>query len=438
MEPLNEKRTPIRDILASREVPKKIETPRKAALEPRRVVEFAAQKTETTFFNAFRKLRFGIFNGFVWKITAGVIALVVVGGIAVGVFSSVIVTIAERTEAAHIDTLVAVGNGTDIAHELVVVEDAVLKGGKSSGVEDVANRATGRIVVYNAYGASVQQLVRRTRFAAPDGKIFRLKETAFVPGAATVNGTLEAGALEVDVIADQPGDAYNIELTDFTIPGFKGSAKYDKFYARSKTPMSGGFIGRAAVVRDEDVAVASQSLEQVLKNKLDAAFAAKIKEGFIVPDGALRYDIVVKSIEPAVGARGDSFEVRLAGTLAGFSVKRADVEHALAIKYGKVADGVSPEMKDFDELTVRADKLDFEKKTMALAVKGDARFVWPAPIDDLKKELIAAAGASGRNAVFESYPQIRQASISYHPPWWRFFPGREGKIIIQESASPSD
>ena len=434
MEPLNEKRIPIHDILAAREVPtrvvsKKIEAP---------IILSKPRAAWLNFFGARRRFRFNVFNGFGWKIALGAIVLVVAGGIAVGVFSSVTVTIAERTESAHIDTLIAAGKGADVALEFVSVDGTAGASGKSSGVEDVASRAAGRIVIYNAYGIDSQQLVRRTRFSAPDGKVFRLKETVTVPGATMVNGKLEASSLEVDVVADQPGDAYNIDLADFTIPGFKGSAKYEKFYARSKTPMTGGFIGRAAVVRDEDVAAVRQSLERELRNKLDTAFAAKLALGFVVPDGAFRYDIAVTSVEPPSGARGDSFEVRLTGMLAGLSVKRADVEQVLALKYGKAADGVSPEIEDFDGLALKTDKPDFEKKTMVFTAKGDANFVWAAPVDDLKKELVAAAGASGRTAVFAAYPQIRRASVSYHPSWWRIFPKQEGRIIVQESAHPAE
>mgnify|MGYP001571265344 CR=1 FL=1 len=192
-------------------------------------------------------------------------------------------------------------------------------------------------------------------------------------------------------------------------------------------------MGHSAVVREEDVLTARQALEKELRGKLDAVLFSRLPDGFVVPDGAVQYSIAVEAVEPAVGSRGDSFDVRMAGTVRALAVKQTDIERVLAAKYGKSAEGTAPAIRNFTELTLRAKNPDFEKHTMTIAAAGEANFVWSVPTDDLRRGLAAASGAAERSAIFRSYPQIRQAAVSYRPSWWKIFPRSEGKIIIQES-----
>ena len=76
-------------------------------------------------------------------------------------------------------------------------------------------RATGVIVVYNAYSAAPQRLIKNTRFATEDGKIFRAKDSIVVPGTTIENGKIIPGSVEAIVVADEPGEAYNFQTPEF-------------------------------------------------------------------------------------------------------------------------------------------------------------------------------------------------------------------------------
>ena len=63
--------------------------------------------------------------------------------------------------------------------------------------------------------------------------------------------------------ADEPGPGYNIDLTDFSIPGFKEAGLDKKFadiYAVSTGAMTGGFIGTKKVLSDDQIQKAQVSL----------------------------------------------------------------------------------------------------------------------------------------------------------------------------------
>ena len=84
-----------------------------------------------------------------------------------------------------------------------------------------------------------------------------------IPGTKVENGKTVPGSKEVDVVADKAGAEYNIGLTDFTIPGFKGSPKFETVFARSKTEMTGGYVGNSQIVTKNavDIAVAELVVE---------------------------------------------------------------------------------------------------------------------------------------------------------------------------------
>ncbi len=175
---------------------------------------------------------------------------------------------------------------TGLTYQLVTLERTLGEVVEATGEADVERRASGTIVISNNYSTSVQRLIKNTRFEAPDGKIYRINESIDVPGQKTVNGALVPGESEVVVYADSPGEGYNRGLTDFTIPGFKGDPRYTKFTARSKTPMSGGFIGRERVVSEGELAAARGRLHEQLKRELEVAARAQMPAGFVLFDDA--------------------------------------------------------------------------------------------------------------------------------------------------------
>src|SRR3989344_1560274 len=80
----------------------------------------------------------------------------------------------------------------------------------ATGKSKVSQKASGKIRIVNAYSSEKQTLVATTRFAAPDGKIFRLDNQILVPGAQIKDGKIIPSSVESSIPADQPGAGYNI------------------------------------------------------------------------------------------------------------------------------------------------------------------------------------------------------------------------------------
>lgn len=153
----------------------------------------------------------------------------------------------------------------------------------------VEKKASGLIRVFNNYSTEPQRLIEGTRFEAVGGKIFKIPEgvSVVVPGKS---GEIP-GSADVLVYAAEPGPEYNIDLTDFSIPGFIEAGLTDKYsgmYALSVNKMSGGEIGVEKILTEEQEQLALVELNALLLEKLENRIRAeKTNQFFLVEDASL-------------------------------------------------------------------------------------------------------------------------------------------------------
>lgn len=175
---------------------------------------------------------------------------------------------------------ISVGNNS-LPAELFTLQKNMVQLFPASGSKNVSQKATGRITVYNAYSSQPQTLVATTRFVTPDGKIFRLIDQLLIPGATVKDGKIIPSSVEADVTADKAGSDYNVgPVSHLSIPGFKGTPKYDGFYGALLSGTKGGFAGMKAVPTTQDTATAKVKATEVLTNALKNNFSASAPDGF--------------------------------------------------------------------------------------------------------------------------------------------------------------
>ncbi|MGC8776088.1 MAG: hypothetical protein ACP5QN_02140, partial [Minisyncoccia bacterium] len=93
--------------------------------------------------------------------------------------------------------------------ELFINKQNLTEPFKATGQKNVSEKAQGEITIYNAYSSEPQVLVATTRFEAPNGLIYRLKDRIIVPGAQIKDGKIIPSSITALVEADQPGEKYN-------------------------------------------------------------------------------------------------------------------------------------------------------------------------------------------------------------------------------------
>jgi hypothetical protein len=173
--------------------------------------------------------------------------------------------------------------------EVMTVQKDLSKNLDTDGTEYVERKAIGKAIIYNNYSASSQRLINNTRLETKDGLVYRIRQSVNVPGIQTVKGVKVPGSVEVEIIADMPGDKYNMKVTDlkgdFNIPGFQGDPRYDSFYGRLSADATGGFVGNVKKVSDANIQAGRADLQNSLKDELiKEAYATKTDNYILFKD----------------------------------------------------------------------------------------------------------------------------------------------------------
>lgn len=298
---------------------------------------------------------------------------------------------------------------------------------EASGKKDVAIKATGTVLLYNNFSTAPQQLIAGTRLEDPNGLIFKLQSPVTIPGKKTVSGKSVPGSVEVKVIASEAGEKYNINLTDFTIPGFKGTAKFNGFYGRSKTNMTGGMFGTVAVVDTKVLEDARATLRSTLTQKAIEKVKAELPEGFVFPKGS--FTTTFTSFEPINGEEGKA-SVKEEVTIEAFVFKQENLLEVLAKELNVTLVADQKPLPDFSSLSVSSVSTDATKALFVFS--GAVRSTYFLDHQGLKN-MIAGKSKKEVPKILAGIPIIEKAQLVVSPFWFRKVTSNLDKIFIQEN-----
>ncbi|OHA92121.1 MAG: hypothetical protein A3J09_01335 [Candidatus Zambryskibacteria bacterium RIFCSPLOWO2_02_FULL_51_21] len=299
----------------------------------------------------------------------------------------------------------------------------------AGGEQDVSRKASGVIIVYND-SAEAQRLVVNTRFESSAGKIYRIDKPITVPAKKTVSGSAQPGSVEATVYADQAGEAYNSAPTDFTVPGLKGTPRFESVYARSKTPIAAGFIGKEKVVKSEDLVVAKSSLQASLKEELYTEAEAEVPEDFVLFRSLSTFDF---EDLPQTAGSGASVVLNMRGHFYGVMFKRSDLASFLAVKKLGIGPAEPVGITDYSPLNISFASAVPEdllsSSDISFKITGAAQVVWLTDEVALKADL-AGHNKSEVQGILNNYPTIAAANITVRPFWKSSLPDKPDKIKV--------
>jgi len=289
-------------------------------------------------------------------------------------------------------------------------------------------KAEGTVVIFNKSSKDPQVLITSTRLESPDGKIYRIPSTVIIPGLKVENGKQIPGSKEVSVIADKAGTEYNIGLTDFTIPGFKGSPKFETVFARSKTDMSGGYVGNSQIVTKNAVEAAAAELISEANKNLKNIISKKLPAGSVLLPGSEEYFILSTEVNPKIGSplpAGQKFEIKLNAEARGAMIKEADLAKAVAKNDLDPASlgGGDFRILNLGELDLKLSGYKYEGETMRADVKGKVKMEAAIDIENAKN-ILMKSGVDNGAGVLGLFSAISRAELKYHPFWAGFLPGK--------------
>ncbi|MCH7756715.1 hypothetical protein IIC45_01365 [Patescibacteria group bacterium] len=326
---------------------------------------------------------------------------------------------------------------TDVAlsslpYDIMTLELTESQSVVATGREEVSLKASGKIVIYNNYNTAIQRLIRNTRFETPLGLIYRINESIVVPGQTSEGGKVTPGSIEVTVYADEPGEAYNVGLTDFTVPGFKGAPQFEYFYARSKFPMTGGFVGEQLVVEESVQESAREELRVTLNEQLLLEAFSQVPEGFLLFEDAV---FVEFESQPTIEQDGSVVLTEKAILFGVLFEEKAFARH-LAQNTLAGFDDSPVELKSLESLSLtvldKENMSPWEKDIFTFSLSGNATLVWLFDEAKLKDDL---AGRDKRAiyTILSGYPSIERAEVIIRPFWRQSFPDAIEDITIERN-----
>ena len=300
--------------------------------------------------------------------------------------------------------------------------------GKSAQSQKYNQRASGTIVVFNNFNAEPQTLVERTRFQTPTGLIFR--STARVTVPAKVGD--KPGSVEVGVLADVAGEKYNVGLSDFTIPGFVGTPKFQKFFARSKTEIKGGAAGEGRIVGKNEAEELLAKLELEVNSELEGGLKDRVPAGFIAFPDKIDRPPLTHITDPAIGSPSDTFFAEVRGTVRTLAVDKNKFSNAIArALFRDDAKASIYELASSPEVIVKSAELDYVGRKINLVLYGTVKFRGIVDIEEIKKAVMAAQDEEALDAIFVGHSgSIAKVEKTFRPAFFKRIPGRSSRISI--------
>jgi hypothetical protein len=380
------------------------------------------QRKSRSFFS-----RFGVWIGAL----AAVLVLIVAFSL---LFSGATVTVTPQQRSVLIDGTFEATQGAvppALSYEVMQVDGELSATVSATGEETAEERASGQIVVFNDYSETQQRLITNTRFETPDGLIYRITQPVIVPGQREENGTLVPGSVEVTVYADEPGDQYNIGLTDFTIPGFQGSPQFESMYARSKTPMQGGFIGERLTADPSVVEQTRARLREQLEQDLREEALAQKTEGYYLFPGAV---FALFQSLPSTDS-GEQVQINERAVLYGVLFSESQLASFVAQNTIPGFENVPVRLSDISTLSFNVTDPEtvrpWEADSFEFTLSGNTEVIWVFDAAQLKEDLSGRA-KEALQTVLSGYQGIERAEVVLRPFWKQSFPEDPEKISVVE------
>jgi hypothetical protein len=331
---------------------------------------------------------------------------------------------------AYDKTITTKKDSEALPFETMSIERTATREAQSSGEqEEVSTKASGTIIVYNNFSATPQKLIANTRFESQDGHVFRIQDAISVPGITNNASGSVPGSLEVKVYADTAGEDYNIGLSDFTLPALKGDSRFEKIYARSKEPMTGGFVGLKKIVNSEEKERVKEEIKDELTKDLFKEASKSLADGFVLYQDALFIefqDLPDENVDDKVLVRQKAI---LYGVLFDRQILSEYIAAETLTDYPK--GNVLIENLDDLDFTVldKSSTKPWLSGEITFTILGNPLIVWQFDENKLREESAGKLKKEIR-AIMTSYSSILKAEIQVSPFWKRRLPENPERIRI--------
>jgi hypothetical protein len=335
------------------------------------------------------------------------------------------VQITPETQTVTVSGDYTATNGSgDLPYTTVTVTKTAQVLVAAESTEMVNDSAQGTITISNAQ-AKPQTLINNTRFETPDGLIFRIHAPVTIPA----EGASGPGTISATVFADQPGVAYNVGPTTFTVPGLKGSSTYTLVTAKSTSAMMGGFSGMRPAVSQSTDDSQHATLQSGLATALQSAITSQIPAGDVVVPGGTT---TTYQSQPDEASSTNSVAISEQGTLTAIAFPQTALAKEIAYKTAGTYNGEPITISGVNTLTLTPDATSTSPASAAsysFTLAGNTTLIWQV---DASKIAGAVAGKTRDSAqsILSGFPEVSKAVLILRPFWTDIFPADPSHIHV--------
>jgi hypothetical protein len=303
----------------------------------------------------------------------------------------------------------------------------------STGKDFEEGKAHGVIRVYNAHTPPAPITLRaQTRFLSSQaGKIFRSTKKIYIPKAQIKNGKVIPGSVEIEVVAQEPGEDYNIGPSKFSIPGLAGTAYYYTIWAESESEMEGGFKKEVKKVTSKDLENAKAALEKSLEKIAKDSLQSKIPKDFVLNDKAITQEDFQVSCFQKPGDKVPEFNCQGKIKLKGLAFKFSDLkELARQFVFQKIpfSKKLQPESLN---LNFSPKTLLFDQGKMILSLTITAKIYETFNKEIFLSQIKGKSQKEIERIVIENYSQIENVEFKFWPFWLKIAPKNVERIKLE-------
>ncbi len=301
---------------------------------------------------------------------------------------------------------------------------------KATGTGTEQSGAFGTIFVYNNINPPAPLgLKEGTRFvSSKDGKIYKSKSKISLPKATLVNGKIESSITEVQVVAQQEGEEYNIAPAKFSIPGLAGTVLYYNVWGESREKIEGGSQKEVQEVTQQDMDSAKNDILGNLKADLVIALKEQVPSGFYLNQEAVNFDEVDEFCSQEVGAKVAEFNCYLKLKAKAVIFKEADLQ-SMAKSFIELKLSQNKKLEEQSLTTSITSRGGItENGEMAFNLKVEANLYNAIDIGKLSEKLSGKSKEEINTLISGEYPQIEKIDVKMWPFWIKKTPKNFNKI----------
>ena len=298
----------------------------------------------------------------------------------------------------------------------------------SSEKKFLEQKAVGQVRIYNNY-QSDQVLLVNTRLQAPVEKFspaltgqektwFRTTERITIPVKKYV---------DVKVVADSPGEKYNINPSKFSIPGLVGTSQYTQIYGESSQEFTGGQSKEVSQVSKDDLKLAESQLKEQGISQNKAELLTKLPAELQFLDDSFKTVVSATSSLAQAGAQVEKFNYQAKIRTEAVAFNKLELE-------GLAKGMILSEGKKINEASFKNNFsfISFDSKTKNLTVSVVPSAQIYSDINEISlREGLAGLSLSEAKLFLENQTQIKKSQIKLWPFWQRKIPKNAEKIKLE-------